>query len=136
MSMADATFEGNSMNESALDRIYIRDLLVRCLVGINPDERVNQQDIIINLVLHADLRKACQSDDIADTVDYKTIKKQVLELVQNSSFLLVERLAQAVADVCLEHPGVRRCEVTIDKPGALRFARSVAVSITRDRANG
>jgi len=116
-----------------LDRIYIRDLGVRCIVGIFPDERREKQDIIINIVLHADLREACRTDDIAATVDYKAVKKRVLALVEQSSFLLVERLAQAIADACLEDARVQRVEVTVDKPGALRFARSAAVSITRDR---
>lgn len=116
-----------------LDRVYIRDLEVRCIVGIFPDERREKQDVIINIVLHADLREACRTDDIAATVDYKAVKKRVLALVENSSYQLVERLAQSIADVCLADIRVQRVEVTVDKPGALRFARSAAVSIVRDR---
>jgi len=114
-----------------LDRIYIRDLSVRCIVGINPDERVNKQDIVINLTLHADLRKAGRTDDIADTVDYKAVKRKVLALVEGSSFLLLERLAEAIAEACLAQPGVRRVRVLVEKPAALRFARTVGVEIVR-----
>ncbi len=115
-----------------LDRIHIRDLAARCIVGINPDERVNKQDIVINLTLHADLRQAGQSDHIADTVDYKAVKQNVLALVEGSSFLLLERLAEAVAEVCLAQPGVLRVEVLVEKPAALRFARTVGVEIVRE----
>ena len=115
-----------------LDRIHIRDLRLRCIVGINPDERVNKQDVVINLTLYADLRKAGRSDDIADTVDYKAVKLAVLELAEKSSFLLVERLAEAIADVCLSHAGVRRVRVLVEKPAALRFARTVGVEIVRE----
>lgn len=115
------------------DRIYIRDLATRCIVGINPDERVNKQEVIINIVLEADLSKAGASDNIDDTVDYKRIKQAVLELVEKSEFLLIERLADAIAQVCLREPRVHAVQVTLDKPGALRFARSVAVEITRKR---
>lgn len=117
------------------DRIYLRDLLVRCIVGIYPEERREKQDVILNITLFADLRRACRSDEIEDTVDYKRVKKRVLAMVQNSEFLLVERLAQAVADLCLEDQQIQQVEVTVDKPGALRFARSVAVSIHRRQEN-
>jgi len=115
-----------------LDRIHIRDLAARCIVGINPDERVNKQDIVINLTLHADLRKAGRTDDIADTVDYKAVKRKVLALVEGSSFLLLERLAEAIAGACLAQPGVRRVRVLVEKPAALRLARTVGVEIVRE----
>jgi D-erythro-7,8-dihydroneopterin triphosphate epimerase len=121
------------MSENRLDRIYIRDLMVRCIVGINQEERVNKQDIVINIILHADLRKPGTTDCIEDTIDYKAVKKRILALVEGSSFFLIERLAQVIADACLEEAGVQCVRVSIDKPGALRFARSVAVEITRDR---
>ena len=120
-------------SERHLDKIHIRDLALRCIIGIEPHERDHRQDVVINITLHADLRKAGQSDRIEDTVNYKTIKRKVVDLVENSSFLLVEKLAQQIADVCLAEAGVERVEVTLDKPGALRFARSVAVEIMRDR---
>jgi dihydroneopterin aldolase/D-erythro-7,8-dihydroneopterin triphosphate epimerase len=121
------------MSELPLDKIHIRDLSLRCIVGIYPEERAAKQDVVLNITIDADCRQACTSDDIKDTVDYKRIKKAVVALVEDSEFFLVERLAQAVADVCLEAPGVQRVSVTLDKPGALRFARSVAVQITRER---
>lgn len=123
------------MNDTALDRIYIRDLQARCIIGIYPEERVNKQDVIINLTLYADLRTACESDNLDDTVDYKRVKKRVLAMVEASSFLLVERLAGRISELCLEEKGVMRVDVSVDKPGALRFARSVAVSITRERSD-
>ena len=121
------------MAEKPLDRIHIRDLLLRCIVGINEEERRKKQDVVINITLSADLGPACRSDAIADTVDYKGIKQRVVERVEGSSFFLLERLAEELARTCLEDPGVSAATVTIDKPGALRFARSVAVEITRER---
>ncbi len=121
------------MADAPLDRIHIRDLLVRCILGIYPDERREKQDVIVNITLYADLRKACLSDDIDDTVDYKTIKKNVLHLVQQSEYFLVERLVERIAELALETAAVQRVDVSVDKPGALRFARSVAVEISRLR---
>lgn len=116
-----------------LDRIHIRDLLLRCIVGIRDWEREAKQNVLLNITLHCDLKAAGQSDDIADTVDYVTIKKRVIDVVEGSSFHLVEALAQAVADACLEDPRVQRADVVLEKPGALRFARTVAVEISRER---
>lgn len=121
------------MAEKHLDKIHIRDLLVRCTIGIFPEERTKKQDVTINITLYADLRAACKSDRVEDTVDYKQVKKNVLAMVETSSFQLVERLAEEVAAVCFQAPRIQRVEVTVDKPGALRFARSVAVAIVRER---
>ncbi len=121
------------MNDQHLDRIFIRDLSCRCIVGINPDERTKKQEVIINIVMYADLRPACASDDIADTIDYKKIKRAVLDMAEQSSYSLIERLAEHIAAICLEETAVRRVLVSVDKPGALRFTRSVAVEIVRER---
>ncbi|MBM4143641.1 MAG: dihydroneopterin aldolase [Lentisphaerae bacterium] len=118
------------------DRIHIRDLRLRCIVGTNGEERVKQQEVVINITLEADLRAACASDRIEDTADYRALKLRVVEMVEKSRFFLIERLAEAVAALCLREPRAARATVTVDKPGALRFARSVAVEITRDKEAG
>ncbi|NBB94694.1 MAG: dihydroneopterin aldolase [Planctomycetes bacterium] len=115
------------------DRIHIEELRVRCIVGIRDEERVKKQDVIIHITLQADLRKPGRSDDIAETVDYATLKQQVVEMVEASQFYLIEKLAQEVADLCLAASRVHAATVTVEKPGALRFAKSVAVEITRTR---
>ncbi|MCX5769699.1 MAG: dihydroneopterin aldolase [Candidatus Hydrogenedentes bacterium] len=116
-----------------LDAIHIRDLHLRCIIGIFPEERREKQDVVINVTMYADLRQASRSDRIEDTVDYKSVKLRIVEMVEKSQFLLVERLAEEIAGLCLQAPLVRRVTVTVDKPAALRFARSVAVEITRGR---
>ncbi|MDX9981437.1 MAG: dihydroneopterin aldolase [Lentisphaeria bacterium] len=116
-----------------MDRIVIEDLLLRCIVGINPDERTKVQDVNLRLVLHADLRRAGATDEIGDTVDYKSVKVAVREFVESSSFFLVEKLATEIARLCLRDPRVERVDVRVEKPGALRFARTVAVEISRTR---
>lgn len=116
-----------------MDRIFIRDLALRCIIGLYPEEREKQQDVIINVVMETDLRAAGKSDDLNNTVDYKTIKQNILEFVENSSFNLIESLAEGTAAICLADSKVQSATVTIDKPGALRFCKSVAVEVTRTR---
>lgn len=117
--------------EDTLDRICICDLLVRCILGINESERREKQDVLINVAVYTDLRKAGKSDRIEDAVDYRALKKRILALAESSRFFLEEALAEAVAELCLEQQAVRKVEVRVEKPNALRFARTVAVEITR-----
>lgn len=116
-----------------LDKVMIRDLLVRGVIGLNDWERTVEQDILINLTLFADTRAAGATDDPSHILDYKGVAKAVIAHVAANAPLLVERLAADVARLCLER-GAERVTVRIEKPGAVRFARSVGVEITRDRA--
>jgi dihydroneopterin aldolase/D-erythro-7,8-dihydroneopterin triphosphate epimerase len=118
------------------DRIEIKDLLLRTIIGINNDERHNRQDVLINLTLYTDTRAAGRSDELRDTLDYRALTKRVIALVEESRFYLVERLATAVADLCLEDARVERVTVSVEKPGALRFTRSVGITIDRERGDG
>jgi FolB domain-containing protein len=117
------------------DRILIKDLLLRTIVGINEEERRDRQDVLINIELSADTKGAGTTDDIADAVNYRTITKRVIKLIEGSQFCLVERMAAEVAAICLEDPRVEAATVRVEKPGALRFARSVGVEIQRSRAD-
>jgi len=119
----------------SLDRIIIKNLLVRGIIGINPDERVNRQDIRVNLTLWADTRRAAASDDIADAVNYRTVAKAVIKHIEEGQPLLVERLVAELARLCFQlDPRVQAVEVMVEKPGAVRFAESVGIAIYRTRA--
>ena len=127
----------DARKEPPLDQILIRDLRFRCIVGIDPEERRDKQDITAQITLDVDLRKACRTDAIEDTVDYRALKKDILQVAENSQFYLVEALAESITNICLARDRVARVEVIVEKPGALRFARTVAVRIVRtpDRRN-
>lgn len=115
------------------DKIYIRDLALRCIIGVYPQERREKQDVIVNVVMECSHAAAARSDRLKDAVDYKALKKKIIALVEASRFNLIEALADRIARLCLRERKVRRATVTVDKPGALRFARSVAVEISRAR---
>ena len=116
------------------DQIEIRDLMLRTIIGINDEERVNRQDVLINIEMHTDLREAGRTDSIDDAVNYRTITKRIIRLVEESSFQLVEAMAHEVARICLSDARVSRAIVRVEKPGALRFARSVGVCVNRSQA--
>lgn len=133
--MEAAVRRPDARKEYDMDKIIIRDLLLRGIIGINPDERVKQQDILINMVIWSDIRQAAVSDVIEDAVDYKSITKRVIQHVEASSDFLVERLVTDLARIVIMEFGVERVRVRVEKPGALRFAESVGIEIERSRAD-
>jgi FolB domain-containing protein len=116
-----------------MDKIIIRDLLLRGIIGINDDERVNKQDILINVVMFVDVRAAAASDSIRDAVNYKTITKRIIRHVEESADFLVEKLVSDIAALIINEFGVERTIVRVEKPGALRYAQSVGIEIERSR---
>ena len=116
------------------DYVLINNLRLRCIIGINPEERVNRQDVVISIRVRNDNRPAAESDSIKHAVNYRSISKTVIELVESSEFMLVERMAEEIArTVIAEEAGALGVEVEVLKPGAVRFAESVGVRIERDR---
>lgn len=115
------------------DRILIEGLSARCIIGVNNDERTERQDVVIDIDLYTDMTKPGRTDDIRDAVNYKEVKKKVLALVESSSFFLIEALAEAILRLCLEDKAVEKVRIRVDKPLALRFAKTVGVEITRGR---
>ena len=126
--------EGDIFMNTAMDRILIKDLMLRCILGLSGEERREKQDVLINLVLWTDLKRAAASDSIDDTVDYAALKKRIITLVEGSQFHLAETLADRIATLCLEQAAVQQVQVTVEKPTALRFAHSVGVEIIRTRS--
>ena len=108
--------------------IRIKDLRLRAIIGINPWEREQAQEVVLNIELEFDGAKAAASDRIEDTVDYKRIKRQIMQEVEASHYFLIEKLATRVLEIIRDEPLVTRATVEIDKPSALRFADSVSVS--------
>ena len=117
------------------DKIIIRDLLVRGIIGLNEWERDKRQDILLNLTLYLDTRAAALSDGIDESLNYRTLTKAVIKYVESSSHFLVEALAAAIARIAVVDCGVEKAVVRVEKLGALRFAKSVGVEIERQRSD-
>lgn len=116
-----------------MDQILIKDLLARGVIGVSERERAQPQDILINLVIFTDITKASETDDVEDSVNYRTIAKKVFAFVENAKRHTVEALAVDIAGLCLDETGVQGVRVRVEKPGAVRFSRSVGVEIERFR---
>ena len=112
-------------------KIRITDLNIRTIIGANDWEREIKQDVLINIDIEFNASKAIKTDQLNDTIDYKTLTKEIIQRVQNSKFVLIEKLADSVLKIILNNKLVQSATVRIDKPLALRFAKSVSVELTR-----
>ncbi len=116
-----------------LDKIIICDLLTRGPIGISEEERSRPQDILINVTLYADTRRAAQSDSIEDCVNYSTVAGKIIKLAEGNKRKTVEAFAQDIADLCLDYSQVQRVLVRVEKTSAVRFTKSVGVEIEREK---
>jgi D-erythro-7,8-dihydroneopterin triphosphate epimerase len=114
-------------------RIRIKNLRLRTFIGIKDEEIRNKQDIVLNIVIRFDAGDAVHSTDIETTLNYRTITKKIIDLVENNRFMLLEKLTHDVLQLVMEHPEVRNAEVEVDKPHALRFADSVSIALSASR---
>lgn len=110
--------------------IKIKNLRLRTYIGINDDEIANKQDVVINARIQYSAVAAVNSDDMANALNYRTITKQIITLVENNRFALLEKLTADVLALASAHPSVSFAEVEIDKPHALRFADSVSLTLS------
>jgi len=118
-----------------MDRIFIEDLLVRGIIGTDESERTKPQDILINIIVFTDTRRAAQTDSIQDCVNYRTLAKKVQAHAETANRFTVEALANDLAGLCLAEKGVEKVSVRVEKPAAVRFSRSVGAEIERARDN-
>lgn len=110
--------------------IKIKNLRLRTFIGIKDDEVNNKQDVIINARIQYSANNAANSDDMNNALNYRTITKQIIELVEMNRFSLLEKLTADVLALASAHPAVSFAEVEIDKPYALRFADSVSLTLS------
>lgn len=114
-----------------MDKVIIKDLVARGIIGLNDWEREKPQEMIINIVIYTDIRKAGETDDIQYSVNYRTVAKKAQVHAETAERLTVEALAEDIAKICLEEPNAQKVQVRVEKPGAVRFSKSVGVEIER-----
>ena len=114
-----------------MDKVFIENLEIETIIGIFGWEREVKQIVRISLEMSFDISKAGKSDKIYDALDYKKIGKSIVNLVENSSFFLVEKMAEEIASLVLKNKQIEEIKLRVEKPGALRGSKSVGVEILR-----
>ena len=118
---------------NANDKILINNLELFCIVGINNWERITPQKIIIDLKIETNLNLSIETDDISKTVNYRTIVKNIIKIIGNSKYKLIESIAGRICAICFEDNNIIAVEISVFKPGAVRNTKSVGVSIRREK---
>jgi dihydroneopterin aldolase len=114
-----------------MDKIFLHELKVETIIGIWEWERKIRQTVVIDLEMSADIARAAATDDVADTLNYKSVAKRIQSFVAESSFQLVETLAEKIAEIIREEFDVAWVRVKVHKPGAIRGSRDVGIDIER-----
>ncbi|WP_267269387.1 dihydroneopterin triphosphate 2'-epimerase [Pseudomonas protegens] len=120
--------------QPGMARIRVKDLLLRTYIGINEEEILNKQDVLINLTILYPAHDAVRDNDIDHALNYRTITKAIIAHVESNRFALLERLTQELLDLVMGNLSVQYAEVEVDKPHALRFAESVSITLAASRA--
>ncbi len=114
-----------------MDKIFLQELKIETIIGIWEWERRIRQTVVVDLEMSADIARAAATDDVADTLNYKNVAKRLQQFVGESSFQLVETLAERIAAIVRDEFDVAWVKVTVHKPGAIRGSRDVGVIIER-----
>ncbi len=114
-----------------MDIVYIRELKIDTVIGVNDWEREVHQTVSLDLEMATDIHAAADSDDIADTIDYKAVAKRLIDFVEGTEFQLVESMAERVSDIVRGEFGVKWLRLRVSKPGAVTGAADVGVVIER-----
>ena len=114
-----------------MDKIFLDELKIDTIIGIWDWERRIRQTVVIDLEMSADIARAAASDDVVDTLNYKAVAKRLQAFVGDSSFQLVETLAENIASIIRDEFDVAWVRVKVHKPGAIRGSKDVGVEIER-----
>ncbi|MFC3116091.1 dihydroneopterin aldolase [Cellvibrio fontiphilus] len=119
-----------------MDIVYIRDLRIDTIIGIYDWEREVRQTVSIDLEMASDIRQAAATDDIQFALNYKAVSKRLIAYVENRNALLVETLAEEIAQLIQTEFSVPWLRLRLSKPGAVRGARDVGLIIERGERPG
>lgn len=114
-----------------MDIVYIRELQIQTVIGIYDWEREIRQTVSLDLDMGTDIRAAAAAEDINKTLDYKAVSKRLISFIEGAEFLLIETMAERVAEIVLTEFPVPWLRLRVGKPGAVTGARDVGVIIER-----
>jgi dihydroneopterin aldolase len=118
-----------------MDTIFIQGLKIDTIIGIYDWEREIRQDIVLDIQMSADIKAASVTDNIEQTLSYKSVCKRLIDFVQKSEFQLVETLAESVTQIVIEEFNVEWVKLTVNKGEAVTGAQGVGVIIERTKSS-
>ncbi|WP_425450342.1 dihydroneopterin aldolase [Virgifigura deserti] len=119
--------------ETAKRKIFVKDLVLSCSIGVYPQERLAPQRVRINVAMHVGEPDAPLNDEIDNVVSYDTVVTAIKALIGRGHINLVETLADEIAAICLADRRVMEVKVTVEKLDIEPDAAAVGVEIERRR---
>ncbi len=116
-----------------MDCIFVKQLAMTTTIGVYDWEKEIKQSLFLDIEMFGDFSQAGASDMLDDTIDYAAVSSRITSFVEQNSFELIEKVAEAVAELILTEFKPAKVHLTLQKPGAVANAQSVGVAITRHR---
>lgn len=114
-----------------MQSIQIKKLAIDTVIGVYDHEKIIKQRLYISITMTHDLRKAMQSDNLNDTLDYAKIGQDIKEILENNAFELIERVLGVVATLLEKRYQINDFYIEVEKPGALPTAECVSVTYNK-----
>ncbi len=114
-----------------MDELLISGLKINAIIGVYPHEKTIRQDLFLDLLFYFDARPSAETDNLADTIDYDQLSREIKELLEQEPCNLIETVAEKTARICLSYAVINKVKVSVSKPSALKRAENVKVTITR-----
>jgi D-erythro-7,8-dihydroneopterin triphosphate epimerase len=115
--------------------IRVKGLRVMTVIGTEPQERLQPQELVVDYALELDMALAGRSDQLQDTIDYMSLNWQIVRLIEASSDLLLERMAKRILDCIMAEPRVEQAWVEVNKPNALPHVETVSVTLQKRKGD-
>lgn len=119
---------------SFMDKVFIEQLNVITTIGVYDWEQEIKQRLVLDIEMAHDNRSAGLSDNVDDALDYSQVSQAVIDHIEHGRFLLVERVAEEVAQLIMDKFNVPWIKIRLTKPGAVAHASGVGVIIERGNA--
>lgn len=117
-----------------MDKVFIEQLEVITTIGVYDWEQEIKQKLVLDIEMAHDNRPAGKSDDVSDALDYAQVSEAVIGHIEGGRFLLVERVAEEIAELIMSRFNVPWIKIRLTKPGAVAQAKGVGVIIERGNA--
>lgn len=117
---------------AAFDCVRLRQWSIQAAIGAYDEEKTGTQELILDLRVWGDFRKAGISDDLTDAVDYAALRADLEAWMAGRRWNLLEAFGEQFCWRILESPLVRRVELTVEKPQA-QAPLLVSYTLTREK---
>ena len=122
------------MSEITIGRsVFIKDLIIKEIIGIHKHEKLKKQKIKFNIVMDINQNTIPFERDVESIIDYEKITKKIINLTKKKKYNFLESLAEDSFKEIFEDKRINSIKIKIEKPEAIKNAGSVGVEVFKNR---